>query len=125
MSAAALRARGHQCVLEETREWNVVELVVNGVIVFSCNIKQLQFGECVALLCRHCVMIIGITVWQTVLRFPLKAEMDNWTLFAKKLLLLWRTLTEDKRNLPLSFLIETPIGIFLFFLFIKSIKTVL
>ncbi len=45
MSAAALSARGHLCVLEETREWNMVELVVNGEIVFSCNIKQLQFGE--------------------------------------------------------------------------------
>nr|XP_046258400.1 UPF0728 protein C10orf53 homolog [Scatophagus argus] len=41
---AALKARGHQCVMEETREWNMVELVVNGEIVFSCNIKQLQFG---------------------------------------------------------------------------------
>lgn len=45
MSAAALRARGHQCVLEETRERNTVELVVNGVIVFTCRVKQLQFGE--------------------------------------------------------------------------------
>ena len=44
MSAAALRARGHQCVLEETRERNVVELVVSGEVVFSCDIKQLQFG---------------------------------------------------------------------------------
>ncbi|XP_042357552.1 UPF0728 protein C10orf53 homolog [Plectropomus leopardus] len=41
---AALRARGHQCVLEETREWNMVELVVNGEVVFNCHIKQLEFG---------------------------------------------------------------------------------
>ncbi|XP_076600110.1 UPF0728 protein C10orf53 homolog [Chaetodon auriga] len=41
---AALRGRGHQCVMEETREWNMVELVVNGEVVFSCDIKQLQFG---------------------------------------------------------------------------------
>ncbi|XP_031728628.1 UPF0728 protein C10orf53 homolog [Anarrhichthys ocellatus] len=41
---AALRSRGHQCVLENTREWNMVELVVNGEIVFSCNVKQLEFG---------------------------------------------------------------------------------
>ncbi|XP_049927846.1 UPF0728 protein C10orf53 homolog [Epinephelus moara] len=41
---AALEARGHQCVLEETREWNMVELVVNGELVFSCNIQQLEFG---------------------------------------------------------------------------------
>ncbi|XP_045927186.1 UPF0728 protein C10orf53 homolog isoform X1 [Micropterus dolomieu] len=41
---AALRAQGHQSVLEETSDWNMVELAVNGEIVFSCNIKQLQFG---------------------------------------------------------------------------------
>uniref|UniRef100_UPI0037E91EC5 UPF0728 protein C10orf53 homolog n=1 Tax=Semicossyphus pulcher TaxID=241346 RepID=UPI0037E91EC5 len=41
---AALRARGHQCVLEETHDWNMVELVVNGDVVFSCDIKQLEFG---------------------------------------------------------------------------------
>ncbi|TKS85671.1 UPF0728 protein C10orf53 -like protein [Collichthys lucidus] len=41
---SALRARGHRCVMEETREWNMVELVVNGEVVFSCDIKQLQFG---------------------------------------------------------------------------------
>lgn len=45
MPAAALTARGHQCVLEDTREWNMVELVVNGEVVFRCNIKQLEFGE--------------------------------------------------------------------------------
>ncbi|KAM7408669.1 hypothetical protein PAMA_002408 [Pampus argenteus] len=44
LSAAALRARGHRCVLEETREWRIVELVVNGEIVFTCNIRQLEFG---------------------------------------------------------------------------------
>ncbi|XP_042288715.1 UPF0728 protein C10orf53 homolog isoform X2 [Thunnus maccoyii] len=41
---AALRARGHQCVLEETREWNMVELVVNGETIFICDIRQLEFG---------------------------------------------------------------------------------
>ncbi|KAK2824334.1 hypothetical protein Q5P01_021509 [Channa striata] len=41
---AALAARGHQCVLEESREWNVVELVVNGELVFRCRAKQLEFG---------------------------------------------------------------------------------
>ncbi|KAA8583761.1 hypothetical protein FQN60_014969 [Etheostoma spectabile] len=44
MSAAALTARGHQCVLEDTREWNMVKLVVNGEVVFRCNIKHLEFG---------------------------------------------------------------------------------
>ncbi|XP_072246468.1 UPF0728 protein C10orf53 homolog [Leuresthes tenuis] len=41
---ASLGARGHQCVLEETQDWNVVELVVSGEIVFSCHIKKLEFG---------------------------------------------------------------------------------
>uniref|UniRef100_A0A3Q3SWE6 Chromosome 10 open reading frame 53 n=1 Tax=Mastacembelus armatus TaxID=205130 RepID=A0A3Q3SWE6_9TELE len=41
---AALRARGYRCVLEETQEWNQVELVVNGELVFRCHIKQLEFG---------------------------------------------------------------------------------
>ncbi|KAM7385551.1 hypothetical protein PAMP_001632 [Pampus punctatissimus] len=41
---AALQARGHRCVLEETREWRMVELVVNGEIIFTCNIRQLEFG---------------------------------------------------------------------------------
>ncbi|XP_069000148.1 UPF0728 protein C10orf53 homolog [Embiotoca jacksoni] len=41
---AALRASGHQCVLEETREWNMVELVVSEEIIFICNIKELEFG---------------------------------------------------------------------------------
>lgn len=43
--AAALRARGHRCVLEETSDWNLVELVVSGELVFRCHIKQLHFGE--------------------------------------------------------------------------------
>ncbi|XP_058508152.1 UPF0728 protein C10orf53 homolog [Solea solea] len=41
---AALTARGHQCVLEETDEWNMVELQVNGELVFTCHIQQLEFG---------------------------------------------------------------------------------
>ncbi|XP_034007701.1 UPF0728 protein C10orf53 homolog [Trematomus bernacchii] len=41
---AALTAHEHQCVLEETWEWNMVKLVVNGQVVFSCNTKQLEFG---------------------------------------------------------------------------------
>ncbi|XP_018527398.1 UPF0728 protein C10orf53 homolog [Lates calcarifer] len=41
---AALTARGHQCTLEETREWNMVGLVVNGELVFTCDIRQLEFG---------------------------------------------------------------------------------
>lgn len=35
-----------KCVLEETRERNRVELVVHGEVVFTCDIKQLEFGQC-------------------------------------------------------------------------------
>ncbi|XP_056148370.1 UPF0728 protein C10orf53 homolog [Lampris incognitus] len=40
----ALREHGHQCVLEETHDWNMAELVVNGESVYTCTIKQLEFG---------------------------------------------------------------------------------
>lgn len=46
---AALKASGHRCVLEEASTRNIVELVVNGMVVFTCDIKQLQFGETCAL----------------------------------------------------------------------------
>ncbi|XP_069744314.1 UPF0728 protein C10orf53 homolog isoform X3 [Narcine bancroftii] len=39
-----LGADGHHCVLEQSLDWNIVELVVNGVIVFTCNITELDFG---------------------------------------------------------------------------------
>lgn len=83
VSAAALTARGHRCVLEETHEWNTVELVVNGMIVFSCCIKQLQFGECVTL--ARCERAMFVTIQFKLFCFPLKAEMDNWTLSARRL----------------------------------------
>ncbi|XP_076016574.1 UPF0728 protein C10orf53 homolog [Genypterus blacodes] len=41
---AALTLHGHQCVLEETLEWNEVELLVHGQVVFKCCIKELEFG---------------------------------------------------------------------------------
>uniref|UniRef100_A0A3P8SW82 Chromosome 10 open reading frame 53 n=1 Tax=Amphiprion percula TaxID=161767 RepID=A0A3P8SW82_AMPPE len=40
----ALRARGHWCILKETQDWNMVELVVSGEVVFRCKIKELEFG---------------------------------------------------------------------------------
>lgn len=42
---AALEASRHQCVLEETSARRRVELVVNGMVVFTCDVKQLHFGE--------------------------------------------------------------------------------
>ncbi|CAL8256155.1 unnamed protein product [Lota lota] len=41
---SSLVAHGHRCVREESREWNTVELVVNGERVFTCCVKNLQFG---------------------------------------------------------------------------------
>lgn len=94
--AAALRARGHQCVLEETREWNMVELVVSGELVFRCHVKQLEFGEfgkrAYVLCYSDCVM----SRYDNPGFFCLKVETGNWILFVNKLSLLWRTLTEDK-----------------------------
>uniref|UniRef100_A0A4W5RDH9 Chromosome 10 open reading frame 53 n=1 Tax=Hucho hucho TaxID=62062 RepID=A0A4W5RDH9_9TELE len=42
---AALKENGHQSVLEKMSDWNKVELVVNGECVYTCNIKQLEFGK--------------------------------------------------------------------------------
>ncbi|XP_056465770.1 UPF0728 protein C10orf53 homolog [Gadus macrocephalus] len=41
---SSLLARGHRCVLEESRDWNTVEIVVHGECVFTCGVKDLQFG---------------------------------------------------------------------------------
>ncbi|KAM9612036.1 UPF0728 protein C10orf53 homolog [Morphnus guianensis] len=34
----------HQLILEEIPDWSTVELVVNGEMVFRCNINDLDFG---------------------------------------------------------------------------------
>ncbi|XP_074882820.1 UPF0728 protein C10orf53 homolog [Buteo buteo] len=34
----------HQLILEEIPDWNTVQLVVNGEMVFRCNINDLDFG---------------------------------------------------------------------------------
>ncbi|XP_041425946.1 UPF0728 protein C10orf53 homolog [Xenopus laevis] len=41
---AVLVSNGHQVILEEMLDWNTVELIVNGELVFRCNIKDLDFG---------------------------------------------------------------------------------
>ncbi|XP_037661326.1 UPF0728 protein C10orf53 homolog [Choloepus didactylus] len=35
---------GHEVILEKIDDWDVVELMVNGEVVFRCNIKDLEFG---------------------------------------------------------------------------------
>uniref|UniRef100_A0A8C2S7B3 Uncharacterized protein n=1 Tax=Capra hircus TaxID=9925 RepID=A0A8C2S7B3_CAPHI len=42
---AVLAEDGHQVLLEKIEDWNVVELMVNGEVVFRCNIKDLEFGH--------------------------------------------------------------------------------
>ncbi|XP_076980478.1 UPF0728 protein C10orf53 homolog isoform X1 [Tamandua tetradactyla] len=41
---AVLMRDGHEVILEKIENWNVVELVLNGEVVFWCNIKDLEFG---------------------------------------------------------------------------------
>lgn len=42
--AAVLKKDGHEVALEKIEDWDVVELLVNGDVVFHCNIKDLEFG---------------------------------------------------------------------------------
>lgn len=42
---AVLKDDGHQCVLEKTDDWNILELIVNGECVYKCNITDLEFGK--------------------------------------------------------------------------------
>ncbi|KAJ7324346.1 hypothetical protein JRQ81_017366 [Phrynocephalus forsythii] len=41
---AVLEADGHRIILEEIPDWNEVQLVVNGEMIFQCNINDLDFG---------------------------------------------------------------------------------
>ncbi|XP_006874665.1 PREDICTED: UPF0728 protein C10orf53 homolog [Chrysochloris asiatica] len=41
---AVLTEDGHEVILEKIDDWSVVELVVNGEVVFHCKIKDLEFG---------------------------------------------------------------------------------
>ncbi|XP_076980479.1 UPF0728 protein C10orf53 homolog isoform X2 [Tamandua tetradactyla] len=43
---AVLMRDGHEVILEKIENWNVVELVLNGEVVFWCNIKDLEFERC-------------------------------------------------------------------------------
>ena len=39
-----LSRKGHSVSRNQTKDWDVVRLLVNGEIVFTCNIKDLDFG---------------------------------------------------------------------------------
>ena len=45
MVLGILSKDGHELHLEEIDDWNVVQLRVNGEIVFKCDIRQLDFGK--------------------------------------------------------------------------------
>ena len=42
---AVLAKDGHQIILEQIEDWNLVELVVNEETVFQCDIQELEFGK--------------------------------------------------------------------------------
>lgn len=44
---AVLTKDGHQIILEQIEDWNLVELVVNEETVFQCDIQDLEFGKAV------------------------------------------------------------------------------
>ncbi|XP_076446437.1 UPF0728 protein-like [Babylonia areolata] len=39
-----LQCDGHRTELQCIKDWNVVELWVNGELVFNCDIRQLEYG---------------------------------------------------------------------------------
>ncbi|XP_077999287.1 UPF0728 protein C10orf53 homolog [Glandiceps talaboti] len=41
---AFLSADGHKVVLSEIADWNVVELIVNGELIYSCDQRDLDYG---------------------------------------------------------------------------------
>ncbi|CAO2637991.1 UPF0728 protein C10orf53 homolog [Lemmus lemmus] len=48
---AVLRKDGHEVILEQIEDWNLVELVVNEETVFQCDIQDLEFGKALGSLC--------------------------------------------------------------------------
>ncbi|KAK7901765.1 hypothetical protein WMY93_018534 [Mugilogobius chulae] len=57
---AALTARGYMHMIQETHEWNRVELLFRGRIVFTCDIRELEFGGDGQLdpLCKEAVLAV-------------------------------------------------------------------
>lgn len=48
---AVLAKDGHEIILEQIEDWNLVELVVNEETVFQCDIQDLEFGKALGSLC--------------------------------------------------------------------------
>ncbi|XP_036591831.1 UPF0728 protein C10orf53 homolog [Trichosurus vulpecula] len=39
-----LQRAGHRVILQKTEDWDALELIVNGEVVFQCKISDLDFG---------------------------------------------------------------------------------
>ncbi|CAH1794601.1 unnamed protein product, partial [Owenia fusiformis] len=39
-----LQLHGHTVELKEINDWNVIELWVNGELIFTCDIRELEYG---------------------------------------------------------------------------------
>ncbi|KAJ6661631.1 hypothetical protein lerEdw1_013870 [Lerista edwardsae] len=61
---AVLKADGHEVILEEIPDWNDVQLIVNGEMVFQCNINDLDFAVLKA--DGHEVILEEIPDWNDV-----------------------------------------------------------
>ena len=55
-----LTRKGHNVNRKKTKDWNVVRLIVNGELVFNCNIKDLDYGGDGELdeLCKNAVIAV-------------------------------------------------------------------
>ncbi|XP_072483531.1 UPF0728 protein C10orf53 homolog [Notamacropus eugenii] len=39
-----LQRAGHRVILQKIKDWDALELIVNGEVVFQCKISSLEFG---------------------------------------------------------------------------------
>lgn len=88
---SALKASWHQCVLEETQAWNTVELLVNGMVIFTWYKPAPVWWECAFTV----VEIWGRFSSFLVFFYRFNVVIENWIVFAKRLIPLWRMLTDE------------------------------
>lgn len=43
--SGVLKAAGHKVEIKEMNDWNALEIWVNGEMVFTCDIRDLDFGK--------------------------------------------------------------------------------
>lgn len=83
---AVLTEDGHQITLEEVEDRNIVELLVNGEVVFHCNIQDLEFGEAIGTLptlydCSGPISQFLATVFSGT--FPDSSWFSLWLCYSK------------------------------------------